>query len=287
MMKIVCPNICGYNNKARRIMYNSTVGAIWRYALSVFVHRPVLLKNVKVIRRSHRKALIACTRAYNTVGYLPLTLIAAWPPMDYEIVKRSIKYAYKKGYKIQTYSLNIDHIFDNMNRDINEIIKEIDTKINEKWEEEWKNYNTESTMKILFPTVNKALDAPIYSNFFLTQAISGHGCLRAYRHRIGKISNSNCLVCPDSIEDTMHLVTSCIRFNDDRPVSKFEMNTERIKFLEKCIKRLWILENGPVNDNITTESSDNIHTKVKKTCKNRKTCKKRKTTTTKGKCNIA
>lgn len=156
------------------------MGAIWRYASTVFTHWLMTPKNIKIIRNSHGKALISCTRAYCTTGYLPLTVIAGWPPLEYEILKRNIKYAYSRGREVDTYPLYIDEIFDDENRDICEIIKEVNLKIREKWEILWEEYRPDSTTKILFPTISDALKAPVYANFFLTQALSGHGCQREY-----------------------------------------------------------------------------------------------------------
>lgn len=286
-LKIVCPNISGYGNKARRIIYDATVGAIWRYASTVFVHRLVLKKNIKIIRSNHRRAMIACTRAYRTVGYLPLTLLAGWPPMEYEIIKRSIKYAYNRDLELQTYPLNLDSIFENKNRNIKEVMQDTDRKIRKKWEDEWAEYRHDCTTKILFPSVKEALDAPVFSNFFLTQALSGHGCQKEYRHRINKVKDPYCPSCPGQIENTMHVIRECTRFSNERPKGELTMNSEWFKYMVRCFHQLWINENGPVNDIEPRDDNLNLLNKIKKTKRKKKGKTGKKKNTKNSKCSIS
>ena len=68
--------------------------------------------------------------------------------------------------------------------------------------DEWSLYRADNITKILIPTVEEALFAPIYRDFFLAQAIGGHGCFRSYLTKIGKITDPYCPECPSQFEDS-------------------------------------------------------------------------------------
>ena len=88
-------------------MYQATVGAIWKYVSTVFVHRLMLKRNKDCIRSVHRKVLIKCFRAYVSTGYLLLTILNCWPPMELEILERCIMNAYNRNLTIAVNPINI------------------------------------------------------------------------------------------------------------------------------------------------------------------------------------
>ena len=92
-MKRICPNKFGYDNKSREIMMiNGTIGNRWKYGSTIFAHKVQLKHNRKILRRSHRNALLLLTRGYRTTSYLPLTVISNTVPLDYQILNRTITY---------------------------------------------------------------------------------------------------------------------------------------------------------------------------------------------------
>jgi hypothetical protein len=187
-LRNVCLNIDGYSNKARRIMFNGTIVAIWRYASSIYATRLMLEKNKKKAR------LIACCRAYCTSGYMALTTIAAWPPFELEILSSAISTAKKKNWHIDPYPLNVVHLLDS-NSSLMDLKRKIRTEIIRLWNNEWCGLSASEWARSLFPTVDSALDALIYPDFYLSQALTGHGVFRKYRYKIRKIPSPNCPIC--------------------------------------------------------------------------------------------
>ncbi|KAH8394322.1 hypothetical protein KR215_004427, partial [Drosophila sulfurigaster] len=50
-------------------------------------------------------------------------------------------------------------------------------------------------------------------NFYLTQAISGHGCFRRYLFRFGHNTAEECPACfPTAVEDAEHVIFQCGRY---------------------------------------------------------------------------
>ncbi|BFF92820.1 uncharacterized protein DMAD_10794 [Drosophila madeirensis] len=54
-------------------------------------------------------------------------------------------------------------------------------------------------------------------DFYLTQALSGHGCFRSYLKRFGHETEDWCPACGSGIvEDAQHVLFECHRFDDER-----------------------------------------------------------------------
>ncbi|XP_070138596.1 uncharacterized protein [Drosophila bipectinata] len=54
-------------------------------------------------------------------------------------------------------------------------------------------------------------------DFYLTQALSGHGCFRNYLKRFGHKSEDFCPSCGSGVtEDPLHILFDCRRFEEDR-----------------------------------------------------------------------
>lgn len=241
-LRLVCPNIDGYSNNARRIMYEGTVGAIWKYGSVVFAHRLQLKKNSKIVRKIHRRMLIGCLRAYRTCRYLSLTLIAAWVPFEMEILGRAILAGQKYGWRIEPAPFNVPWE-DVCLLNTFELKEKLKRCMLASWEMEWSEVPSESWTKHLFPSVRKALSAPLYSDFYLTQALTGHGVFRAYTNKVNKnvVRDPYCPECvvPETPE---HVFTNCPRFIVGRPRGGLTMTAEWLRYFKQTVKALWELE---------------------------------------------
>jgi len=95
----------------------------------------------------------------------------------------------------------------------------------------------------LMPTPEKHIATE--TNFYLSQALSGIGCFGNFRHLIKKLDSPLCPCGTRAVESPMHLFTECTRFGQGRPVEKDISKPSSCLYLEKVVKELWILENGP------------------------------------------
>ena len=55
-----------------------------------------------------------------------------------------------------------------------------------------------------------------FVTFYLTQALTGHGCFRSYLHRIRVYQSAECPECPGVDEDVEHALFHCPRFREER-----------------------------------------------------------------------
>ena len=95
----------------------------------------------------------------------------------------------------------------------------------------------------MVPTVRTKLGMEV--NFFTGQALTGHGCFKYFRWKIGKIQSAECAVCEGIDETAEHVIMECPRFNKGRPVEMDIGKEETCKYLESVVKTLWAEENGP------------------------------------------
>jgi len=81
----VCQNTCGYSSVARKTMFQATVGAIFKYASSVFAHR--CAANRKAIEEIDKLVLRTTGRLYRTVGMYPASVISGKIPLELDIIR--------------------------------------------------------------------------------------------------------------------------------------------------------------------------------------------------------
>lgn len=56
----------------------------------------------------------------------------------------------------------------------------------------------------------------IEANYYLTQALTGHGCFSAYLHRIGKKTSASCVFCKYPVDDAEHTIFFCNKWKEER-----------------------------------------------------------------------
>ncbi|MBV2145594.1 MAG: hypothetical protein KTM48_02570, partial [Wolbachia endosymbiont of Pissodes strobi] len=61
-------------------------------------------------------------------------------------------------------------------------------------------------------------------NYFITQAITGHGCFRTYTKRIGK-TNDKCLYC-EAVDTAEHTLFACPKWIRKRMVANLELGVD-------------------------------------------------------------
>lgn len=109
------------------------------------------------------------------------------------------------------------------------------------WQAEWEKVPVSSWTKHLFLTVKSALEAPLFANFFLTQALTGHGVFGSYLHKIGKLPTPNCPICLTE-EEPEHVFVTCPRFEAGRPYGAVSTTGEWLKYMKATVEELWEIE---------------------------------------------
>ena len=103
----ICQNTCGYLSAARRTMFMATIGAIHKYACTVF--GPKTLENRKSLERQDRRIQQCCAGLYRKAGYYVATAINKMPPLELQIASRYLKVCQAKGWPIHRKMLCNSH----------------------------------------------------------------------------------------------------------------------------------------------------------------------------------
>lgn len=88
-----------------------------------------------------------------------------------------------------------------------------------RWQESWSNETrgrwTARLIPLIEPWVGRAHGE---ISFYITQFLSGHGCFRAYLHKMGRAESPECQYCGAGIDDAEHTLLDCERWAERRGV---------------------------------------------------------------------
>ena len=123
-----------------------------------------------------------------------------------------------------------------------EYAKEVDKSLRKKWQHLYDKRRSDWSRKMVPKgTAKPAMEV----NIFTGQALTGHGCFRAYRHKIGKLPSAECASCEQMDETAEHALVECPRFKTGRLKELNLENMETCRYIKRIVKDLWIAENGP------------------------------------------
>lgn len=227
----LCQNTFGYSAEARKTMLKGTIGAFFGYSSTVYIGSLMEKTKQDRIRRIHQKMATCIGRLYRTSSYLGACAIIGQPPMVLDLLGRAILKSLKKGW---TPFWGLFHRPTN-NEDI---LQHLDNEVLRIWQKWWTDYKESVWTKELIPTVG--VNTPEI-DFYLGQALTGHGCFRSYRKRIRKIEDGNCPDC--NIEETAeHVLKTCHRFSNGRPAELNFHDEESRRYMTKTVQALWQIE---------------------------------------------
>lgn len=98
---------------------------------------------------------------------------------------------------------------------VKRIIREKNVEI---WNQRWISSSNGPTTKLFIVNIYERLSMKKYfeTDFYLTQAISGHGKLNAYLNRFHIIDTENCSYCTDRRDDIEHRLYECAHYEESR-----------------------------------------------------------------------
>ena len=101
--------------------------------------------------------------------------------------------------------------------------KEARTRLTREWQERWLKASTGRWTHQFIPQLHTWLGRRHGKvGFYLTQALTGHGCFNAYLKRFNIRPSEACDFCNDPLEDAKHTLFVCQTWQTYRQ----EMNTE-------------------------------------------------------------
>lgn len=226
----LCQNTFGYSTEARKTMLHGTVGGYFRYAASCYAHVLVRAENRKIVSKIHQKMATCIGRLYRTTSYLGACAITGQVPMALDVIGRSILSNARKNRPIKWSGLK------KADKEVPRLEDHVGREIQRVWQKWWDDYKESLWTKTLIPTVRYQTPEV---DFYVAQALSGHGCFRAYRKRIRRHPTGLCPLCSNCLETAEHVLTVCPRFAAGRlvPLDWREMNTRA--YMRKTVQTLW------------------------------------------------
>lgn len=227
----ICQNTFGYSTRARKVMLNGTIGAYYRYGVTCYAH--TLLE--KAARKStsdvHGRMTKCIGRLYRTASYLGSCAITGQPPLVLDLISRAIMTCLQKGWR--PYWGPFERIPENTS-----LSSHLNSELRRVWQRWWADSPYSAWTRSLIPEVSYT---DFECDFFLSQALSGHGCFRAFLKKIGKLDDGMCPAC-NTEETAAHVLEDCIRFSRHRPVRINWREEESRTFMRETVRELWTLE---------------------------------------------
>lgn len=195
------PNIGGPSS-SRRMLLCGLVHSILLYGAPVWCG--VLDKKIyrSMLERQQRKVLIRVASAFRTASAEALQVVVGAVPID--LLAQERKYMHENG-GVETR-------------------KRARKDVMENWQRRWNNLERAAHWtKRLIPDIKVWLHCRFKRlDYYLTQALTGHGVYRAYAKRFGKDTSDQCMYCGD--EDTVqHTIFECPRWHTVRTQTYAEL----------------------------------------------------------------
>lgn len=138
--------------------------------------------------------------AYRTASAAAVAVISGVPPVDLLATER-------------------EEVFDGINKTVAR------ANLIERWQMRWTDIEQGCWTRKLIPNIKKWWERNHGEvDYYLTQLLSGHGCFRAYLHKVQIVEDSACLYCGED-DNAEHTLFYCQRWEELRETCAREINT--------------------------------------------------------------
>ncbi|XP_029666674.1 uncharacterized protein LOC115237640 [Formica exsecta] len=216
-LRRLLPNIGGPGGHTRRL-YTATVHAVALYGAPVWAESVMAIRrNKQLMRQVQRRMAIAVTRAYRTVAYEAVLILAGIPP--FELLAQMYAEVYQRTRRLREGgTIIIDRI-----RVL--IRKQARQAFIIKWQRRLYDENLagQRVVGAIRPLLSEWLEVQkMRGTFHTTQVLSGHGCFGDYLCRIGKKETTRCHHCDGDCDSAQHTTTlSCLDGAAPSPSSRY------------------------------------------------------------------
>lgn len=181
------------SNKRRLLM--TTVQSSLLYGAEVWGDRMQLEWYRKGLASVQRRAALRVACAYRTVSEAAVLVIAGVIPIGLLAIERKAIY----GRRAET--------------ERKSLVREERARTISKWQESWSRESTGRWTARLVPQIEPWISRKHGEvNYYVTQFLSGHGCFRAYLHKVGRVETPECLYCGNGRDDAEHVLFHCARW---------------------------------------------------------------------------
>lgn len=155
--------------------------------------------NINKMEKVQRTSTIRVTSAYRTISTSAAAVLASIPPVELILEERSEVYNEMKSLTI---------VYSTLERNI--IKKNARKRLYQKWQKSWNEDKNGRWTHKLIPDIEKWMERKHGEvNFFVTQALSGHGNFSKYLERFKIRQNGTCDMCGSPNDDAEHTIFEC------------------------------------------------------------------------------
>lgn len=190
------PNIGGPRASKRKIL-SSVAHSQILYGAPVWYKVAENKKLVQKLISLQRKMVLRICSAYRTVSSEGACVIAGIPPIELQILERRERY------------IGISSIMTREN-------------LTRRWQEKWDGGEYGRWTYRLIPDIQRWTSRQFGEvDYFLTQALTGHGCFRRYLYDRRRSETPSCTYCNDD-DDVRHTLFVCPRWEEVRALYQLE-----------------------------------------------------------------
>ncbi|KAB0804865.1 hypothetical protein PPYR_01835 [Photinus pyralis] len=187
------PNIGGPGHAKRRVIALAAQSVIM-YGAPIWAEALRVDKYKNMLKATQRQMNIKITASYRTVSAEALCIISKREPLEL------LAMAWKKRNEIKT----------------KEGRKEANEELMAKWQSDWDKTKKAEWTRRLIPQIQSWVASKIsWTDYYMSQFLSGHGCFMLYLHRIKKKTSDRCLFC-EEIDGPEHTFFQCTKWKDQR-----------------------------------------------------------------------
>lgn len=238
------PNIRGPTS-GKRVVLCSAVQNLLLYGAPIWSRVMEIGKYKRILERAQRGMLLRVVSAYKTSSLEALQVIAAVTPIDLMVRERA-------------------YIYDRRREDRQLVTSQAKNNTIAEWQSKWDALSNKAqwTKRLI-----GRLDAWIACkhrqiDYYLCQALTGHGVFRVFAKRINRDTHDECIYCgcPDTPE---HTIFDCSRWREHRTVP-FKtigraLTPETLVSTMEESPSTWKLVHNMIRDIMTRKEADEFH----------------------------
>ncbi|KAI5722312.1 hypothetical protein M8J76_006741 [Diaphorina citri] len=188
----IVPNLGGPGENKRRLLQYAA-DSIILHAAPTWFESLKIKKNKSKLLSIQRKFVLRVGCLYRTVSTEAAAVVSRVIPIDLLLTGRARTFDQNKEEKIRARENTINS-----------------------WQQQWDLSSKGRWTKTLIPELNPWLKRTHGEiDYFLSQALTGHGCFQEFVHRIGKATTPTCLFCEEN-DGPEHTIFRCRRWDQDR-----------------------------------------------------------------------
>lgn len=202
-MSKLMPNVRGPREKKRRLIATSIMSKVmyaapaWEKAMDKACHR-ARLQSVQ------RLVALRIVSGYRTVSTAAALVLASLPPVDLLVRESRERYDGTRGPATTQETVMT-------------IRREARRTVLQEWQRRWQEEVTGRWTFCLIPNLDIWISRKYGEvDFYLTQALTGHGYFREYLHRFKHAMDARCVFCCAEVDDAKHTLFECERFSRTR-----------------------------------------------------------------------